>query len=89
MEDSFGDVLNYAVRCSAAPSINTESLHGSNVQGLHLGKGTLQVAAMEAVQKSPSLQHLWMLQGRGQLTAALRRLVDEELVFVELPLTML
>ena len=82
-------MLNYLVRCSSAPSINTESLHGSNVQGLHLGEGTLQVAAMEAVQKSSTLQHHWMLQRRGQLTAALRRLVDEELVFVQLPLSML
>ena len=89
MEDSFGDVLNYAVRCSAAPSINTESLHGSNVQGLHPGEVTLQVVAMEAVQQSSSSQHHWMLQRRGQPTATLRRLVDEELVFVELPLTML
>jgi hypothetical protein len=59
------------------------------VQGLHPGEGTLQVAAMEAVQKSSTLQHHWMLQRRGQLTAALRRLVDEELVFVQLPLSML
>ena len=82
-------MLNYVVRCSSAPDINPESLHGSNVQGLHPGEGTLQVAAMEAVQKSSTLQHHWMLQRRGQLTAALRRLVDEELVFVQLPLSML
>ena len=82
-------MLNYVVRCSSAPSINTESLLWSNVQGLHPGDKTLQVAAMEAVQQSSSLEHHWMLQRRGQLTAALRRLVDEELVFVQLPLSML